>query len=479
MNLLSHQSLEAKHRETIHVIPIRRKAQSMSSSHIFQYGYPRYVHEMTRFTCDENDELLGRIQDLAEQRRVFSVDRLGPLVKNAPAVGVECPPLKTAAEAIVLNDTFALFLSSGESGYVIAASGGFRVGDDREYHVVGAGNTGNEGVFRPSDELCAALASACTNFISGSKRPPEPGDMSEVLVAALDICRTEVVRRLDIISIAATTFPTSSAANIHMLSETGLQPYRNFFSQMAVLRDCLESWGGLGSEEKTTVATLYGLFLKVTSEVWNGIKDLVPTNLELHEVYICGLNSIAKGLRLLRSFPRGTRVVFDWPQGSTNGDRFKIQDYRGGNAPLYTDCQLHCEIYLALHILFADSNVRFHPFLVEEGMRVFTIGCSKPSCLPCWDILLELSTRTDLPDHPIHSCRTGNPNGRCYKTWGLTPHTDTLPLSLTKAITPANKAEMLESLHRALKRTLHKFRSRAGHQSNFGHFLGPAAFWPI
>lgn len=446
--------------------------------YLFQYGSPLGImRETTQFTYGENDELLSRIKDQAERRSVLSVDPLEPSIANALAVSNECPPLKTAAEAILLNDTFALFLSSGESGYVIAVSGGFGGGDNREYHVVGAGNAGSEGVYRPSDELCAALERACTKFISGSTRPFNPDDMSEVLVAGLDICHTEVARRLDTISIASTLFPTSSAANFQMLSDRGEQPYKTFYSLMAVLKGSLASWESRGSEEKVTVATLYGLFIKVASEVWGKIRDLGPTSLELHEVFICGFNSIAKGLRLLRSFPRGTSVVFDWPQGPRNGDRFRIGDYQWANAHLYTNCQLHCEIYLALHILFSNSDVRFHSFLVEEGKRVFTIGCSKPSCLACWDTLLELSTRHDLPGHPIYMCRTGNANGRCYLTWGLTPYAETLPLSLVQAITGPKETEMLESLRRALKRTLQKFRSRVGHQNNFGYLLGPTTLW--
>ena len=452
---------------------------SYQPPHIFHYYIPPHMREMTQFTCDENDELLRRIKDHADDPNTLSFDPLEPSVEKALAVSNECPPLKTAADAILLNDMFALFLSSGESGYVIAVSGGFGAADDREYHVVGAGNAGSEGVRRPSDELCAELERACTNFISGSTGPLNPDDeaTSEVLVAALDICHAEVVRRLD--TIADTNFATSSTTNFYTLSERGLQPYRNFCLQMAVLKDSLNPWERLERGEKTIVATLYGYFLKSASEVWTKIKDLGSTRFKIHEVFICGFDSIARGLRLLRNFPRGTSVVFDWPQGPTNGDRsrFRIGDYQWPNAHLYTNCQLHCEIYLALHILFSNSDVRFHSFLVEEGKQVYTIGCSKPSCLACWDTLLELSTRQDVPNHPVHVCRTGSAHGRCYATWGLTPHVETLPLSLVQEITGSKEAEMLESLHRALKRSLQKFRWRVNHQRNFGHLLGPTTLW--
>ena len=441
------------------------------------------MREITQFTYDENDELLRRIKDHAD-RSVLSVDPLEPSVERALAVSNGCPPLETAAEAILLNDMFALFLSSSESGQIIAVSGGFRVGNDREYHVVGAGNAGSEGVSRPDDELCARLERACSNFISSNTGPLNPGDKStsEVLIAALDISHAKVLNRLDTIRIN-TNPDISPTTNVHALPEQGLQPWRHFYRYMTLLRVCLRLWEVPQSEEeRTRVAVLYGQFLKAASEVWDKTKDPGRTSLELHEVYIRGFNSIAKGLHLLRNFPTGTRVVFDWPQGPVNGDRFRIGDYQWANAHLYTNCQLHCEIYLALHILFSNSDVCFHSFLVDEGKRVHIIGCSKPSCLPCWNILLGLSTRQIL-NHPIYTCRTGNVNGRCYDTWGLTPYAETLPMSLFQAITGSKKADMLESLRRALKHTLHTFRWRWPlFQNNVGYMLGPIApqwYWNV
>ena len=111
---------------------------------------------MTSVVDLENNELLACAKYLTD-RGVLPVEPLETLIKEAPAVRKKCP-LKTAAEAILLNDMFASFLSTGESDYVIAVSGGF--GADGRYHVVGAGNTGQRGVRRPADEPCAALARA-------------------------------------------------------------------------------------------------------------------------------------------------------------------------------------------------------------------------------------------------------------------------------------------------------------------------------
>jgi hypothetical protein len=441
---------------------------------------------MTSFTDRENDELLSYVKYLTGCR-VMPIESLETSITElwAPAVCKESP-LKTAEEAILLNDMFASFLCSGKSGYVIAVSGGF--GSDNVYHIVGAGNTGKKGVRRPSDKLCAVLARACTKYILSLN----PNDMSAIHVASLDICHAEVARRLTAISSGAkSSKPTSDRG---MRDEWELRLHNRFPLGIAALKRNLKKWNKLKSQEKTKVATQYGQLLEVASEVWDKIKVSRATQFT-RQVY--ELNTIAKGLRLLRKFPCGTRVVFDWPQGRTNGDHSKcqpssaktslwktviedvinkvaIRDHEllrrkwkeaiGGTqwekAILHTHCQLHCEIYLALHILFSKSSVRFHSFLVEERKQIFAIGCSKESCIGCWDILLGLF-RQDSPSHPIYMCRTRRSHGKCYATWGLTPHVETLPPSLRHAVTGPEQAQMLKSLNDALKCSHQKFNQRA------------------
>ena len=350
-------------------------------------------------------------------------------------------PLKTAREAILLNDMFAFFLSNGNT---IAVSGGFGAGG--WYHIVGAGNTGREGVCRPSDELCGVLAQACTKFILGSTRPPDPDDMSGVLVAALDICSAEAAHRLK---------PINMGADLAEQSE--LLPHKVFQLDVTSLKGKLKEWKRLGPGEKVKVATLYGQYLQDASELWGKIKDLKYVQLDPHQKssreFICEFNSIAEGLRLLRRFPRGTRVVFDWPQGPTNGDPFRIRERQ------WASCRLHCEIYLALYILCSNSRVHFHSFLLEERKQFFTIGGSKASCLACWDILGVLS-RQDSPSHPVYTCQTRGSHGKSYPRWGLTSCLKTLPSSLVQATTGLRQTQMIESLNIALASSRHKFERR-------------------
>jgi hypothetical protein len=444
---------------------------------------------MTTFTDRENDELLACIKYL-KGRDVIPIDPLEPSIRElqAPAVRKNCP-LKTAAEAILLNDMFASFLSSGKSGHVIAASGGF--GADGQYHVVGAGNTGMRGVRRPSDELCAVLAQACTKFISGNTKPLNPDAMSGILVASLDICHAEVTWRLKTIKMGA-KYITPTTSNMGIRDERGLQLHSQFHMETAALKGHLEKWKRLESQEKIKVATRYGQLLGIASDLWDKIKDFgtIQSNRQMRHIH--ELNTIARGLHLLRGFHHSTRVVFDWPQGPSGLqvpasaktakwqtvienliNKSAIADHelrkqmrkewkeaiQWEKTILHMDCQLHCEIYLALHILFSESNVRFHSFLVTERKRVFTIGCSKASCIGCWDILLGL-LRQDWHDHPIHVCRTRYAHGKSYSTWGLTPHVETLPPSLRQAVTGAKQTQMLKSLNDALKCSHDKFKQR-------------------
>ena len=413
---------------------------------------------MAYFTNRENEELLLSVKDLTG-RVILPVEPLETPFKElcSTAVQKECP-LGTAADAMVLNDMFASFLNCGKRGYVIAVSGGF--GSDGLYHIVGAGNTGSKGVLRPSDKQCAALAQACTNFILGSTGPPDPDDMSEILVAAFDICSAEKAHRLEAIN-TSENITTQSVIYVNMLQGLRLPPQSDLRPDIDVLKEGLRRWRKLGSEEKTKLATIYGRCLELIFNRYDKKIDFESVQVEPNVKLIRGFYNIAKGLRLLRNFPRGMRVVFDWPQGPMhmNGDPFRIGDYRRVNAHLYKNRQLHCEIYLALHILFSNSDVRFHLFLVEERKQVFTIGCSKASCIACWDILLGLS-RQDSPSHTIYTCRTRRSSGKCYKTWGLTPHIETLPLSLVQAITGPRRAQMLKSLNLALRCCHQKFKQR-------------------
>ena len=447
---------------------------------------------MTSFTDRENDEILSYVKYLTGCRGV-PIEPLETSVRELQALAArKKSPLKEAAEAILLNDMFASFLSSGNSGYVIAASGGF--GADGKYHIVGAGNTGKKGVRRPSDELCSVLAQACTKFISSLN----PDDMSAIHVASLDICHAEVARRLTSISTGAKSI-VPAASNMSMLDERELRLHSKFRSDIAVLKRSLRTWNKLQSPEKTKVATQYGQLLEMAAEIWDEIKDSGVIQSRHQVKYIDELNTIAKGLQLLRRFPRGTRVVIDWPQGRINGDHSRCQpanaktaswhtviedlinnsaighhelrnkmrrkwkeaigESQWAKAILHTECQLHCEIYLALYILFSKSDVHFHSFLIEERKRIFTIGCSKESCIGCWDILLGLF-RQDSRNHPIYVCRTRRSHGKCYATWGLTPHIETLPPSLRQAVTGPEQTQMIKCLNDTLKCSHQKFKQR-------------------
>ncbi len=398
---------------------------------------------MTPFTDRQNDELLIFVKALGDCN-VAPIEPLKASIEKLqfPADRKECP-LKTAGEAILLNDMLASFLSSGEPGHVIAVSGGF--GPDGHYYVVGAGNTGKIGVRRPRDELCTALARACEEFILGSTMPLNPGDMFAILVASLNICHSDVAYRLKSVT------PTPS--NMGTLDEQGWPPYINFVWNAAALQYDLERWSGLESWKKTVVAIRYGQLLKDASELWDKLKYFGSIQFDQKLKVIYNLNTIAEGLQLLRGFPRGTRVVIEWPQGPVDGDRVGCQGFQ------HAECQLHCEIYLALYILFSESDVQFHSFKVEEKKRVFTIGCSKESCVGCWDILLGLA-RQDSPNHPQYVCRTHRSSGNCYKTWCLTPHVNALPPSLRQTVTGPRRIHMLQSLNDALKDSHQKFRQR-------------------
>ena len=478
--------MEAERRDIIFVVPkpfaFQGHIRSINYLEYLKYNSTPCFDEMADFTDRENDELLSFVKYL-KAHGVTPIEPLKTSIEelHSPDLRTKCP-LKVAAEAISLYNMFASFLSCGKHGYVIAVTGGF--GADGWYHIVGAGNAGRKGVRRPSDELCAGLAQACTKFISSNAKPLNPDNMSGVLVAALDICHAEVARRLKTIDMDA--FFTTHTAQIARTLQT-------------LVSDNLERWKELGSGEKTTIATLYGRCLEFASYLWERIKDSENTQFRPHKNNIREFNNIAKGLYLLHRFPRGTRVVFDWPQGPINGDRFKcqpanakavlwqtvIEDFIKESARSdkklqkkmrtkwkeaigesqwvkaipHTTCQLHCEIYLALHVLFSKSNVRFHSFLVEEGKRVFPIGCSKTSCIACWDILLELS-RQDSWNHPLYICRTLNSHGKCYPTWGLTPHVESLPPSLLQSVTGPKRQQMLKSLNHALRSTHQRFKQR-------------------
>ena len=405
---------------------------------------------MTNFENQDNDELLSCVKCLTGGAEL-SVEPLELSSKElcAPAVRKKCP-LKTTRQAILLNGMFAFFLSR-KPDCVIAVSGGF--GADCWYHLVCAGNAGRKGVRRPSDELCGVLARACTKFISGSTSPPDPYDMSKVLVAALDICNEGVVHQLKPIN-TGENFTEQSAPYMCRLQAQGFPPNREFHLDMMFLKGQLKRWKKLEPEEKAMVATRYGNYLQLASKLWDTVKGFQYDQLEPHQKsireFIHEFNNIAEGLRLLRGFTRGTRVVFDWPQGPTNGDPFRIRKHRGVN------CQLHCEIYLALYILFSNSCVKFHSFLVEERKRIFTIGCSKASCPPCWDILRVLS-RQDSPNHPVYTCRTRGSHSKPYVAWGLTSQLETLPSSLVQVTTDQGQTQMVESLNLAFGSSHYKF----------------------
>ena len=132
---------------------------------------------MSSFTDDENNEYLLCTTYLADSD-ALPVTPPDHLVIQAPAFHRNSP-LKTVGEALILNDMFALFLSTREPGCLIAASGGF--GADGLYHVVGAGNPGGRGVRRPTDELCTALAHACTQLIRGNMEPPNLNNIGSSL----------------------------------------------------------------------------------------------------------------------------------------------------------------------------------------------------------------------------------------------------------------------------------------------------------
>ena len=171
---------------------------------------------------------------------------------------------------------------------MIAVSGGFGADNSYRYHIVGAGNAGRKGVRRPSNEHCDALASACTKFISASTNPPDPDDISGVLVAALNICSAEVVRRLKPVSNKGNNpDPTTQYASYRrLLKRQGLPHHEAFCSGVAVLKEHLKWWKELQPVEKTMVATLYGLCLEVAYDLCDKIKDFESAQLEPHEVFI-------------------------------------------------------------------------------------------------------------------------------------------------------------------------------------------------
>ena len=448
---------------------------------------------MTPFTDRENDELLLFAKILSD-RNVVPINLLEtPIERLWISADPQNCPLKTAEEAILLNDMFASFLCSGKWGHVIAVSGGFR--DDGQYWVVGAGNTGNKGVLRPSDELCKALGRACEEFILDSTMPFNPDDTSAILVASLDICHADVARRLRQINNGATVISLATS-NTATLDEGALQLHGRFRSVATAIKDNMREWKGLKSQQKTEVATSYGQLLKYASELWDKIQEFGSIQWKRQVRYIYEFNTIAKGLELLRRFPRGTTVHFYWPQGPIKGDRpshrpaeaktwqtviedlinrSSIEDHELRNqmrmnwketigenqwakAVQRGKRKLHCEIYLALYILFSESDVQFHAFQ-DEKTRLFTIGCSKESCIGCWDILLGLFIQ-DPHDRLIYVCRTRRSHGKCYTRCVLTPHVDTLPPSLRQAITGSRQIQMLKSLNVALKYSHQEFKQR-------------------
>lgn len=496
MNRSLGQSLEAELRDIIVLGPDVFTIQDYIHSHYYLTVYIHLIREMTSFTDGKNDELLA-FQKYLTDHPVLPVQSLKTSLKIlcAPAIHKKSP-LKTAEEAISVHDMFAFFLSSGEPGYVIAVSGGFVA--DGSYHIVGAGNAGRKGVRRPSKGLCDALAGACTNFISASTNPPDPDDISGVLVAALNICSAEVARRLKPVNKGKNPDPTTQYASyIRLLQRLGLPHHEAFCAGVAVLREHLKWWKELQPVEKAMVATLYGLCLETAYDLCDKIKDFESAQLEPHEGFIREFSNIAKGLRLLRRFPSDTRVVFGWPQGLTNRDRFRcrpgnaetapwqtviegiisesatrlhvklrkkmqkkwkaaIEENEWGDAVRHNECQIHCEVYLALHILFSNSKVKFCSFSVERE-RFVPIGCSKASCIACWDILLELSRQDSSGDL---MCRTRRSHGKCYETWGLTPQIERLPPSLARDITGPRRTQMVESLNLALRSSHQKFKER-------------------
>lgn len=452
---------------------------------------------MASLTDRENDELLSYLTYLTACDPLLIEPLETPINElNAPTAN-EPYPLETAEEAMTLNNMFASFLCSGTRGHTIAVSGGF--GADGRYHIVGAGNSGREGVRRPSDQPCAELAQACTKFISGNTRPHNPNDVFAILVAALDICHSHMARRLTTITTGA-NFVALSTSNMGLLDNWALHLHSKFCLEAAVLEGVLERWTRK-SPENTRVAARYWQLLQITFELWERIENFEPirSKRQMEDIYeFNNLFNIAKGLLLLRRFPNSTRVVFDWPQGPIDNDHFwcqrdnakmslwrtviedliksatgehKLQtkmretwktaigEAQWKKAIHHTRCRIHCEIYMALHILFSESDVRFHSFLVEGGKRVFTIGCSRASCLACWDVLLELS-RQDSDNHPILMCRTRYSLGKCYATWGLTPYREALPLSLLRAVTGPKQTHMIDSLNSAVKRSHEKFKER-------------------
>jgi hypothetical protein len=423
---------------------------------------------MDLFTDSENDALLWCSNIFAQSGprpvKPLPVEPLERLIEQAPAFGETCL-LKTAAEAMLLYDMFASFLSTGEKGneYVIAVAGG--LGTDKRYHVIATGNTGRTGVLRPRNELCTALEQACSKFISGKKELPNPDEMSELLIAALDICHSEVARRLHAINIT-----TQYRSNTNPPGDLESWLRGTFCHFVDSLKECLDMWDRkFEDRHKTKAAALYGQLLGNAAGLWDVVKGNQSPQFGPHVELIHRFSNIAQGLRILRGFPRDTDIVFDWPQGPSGSDPFICQpplfnaEAGQGDQELrqakHKDCRLHCEIYLALHILFSDSDVSFDSFLVaEERKIVFPIGGSKASCVACWDVLLEL-TRKDHPNGPILMCRTRGSHGKCYGTWGP-PRDKTLPLSLCRALTEQREAQMVDSLTSALRFSHQNFKDR-------------------
>ena len=446
---------------------------------------------MTSFEI--NNELLACATYL-DGRGALPVKSLEPPIREASVASESCP-FKTIDEEILFNDMIASFLNIREKGHVIAVAGGFRSSkaEQRQYRIVGASNAGINGVHKRSEEYnkhCNVLAQACTTFISDNK------DVDRVLVAALNICHAEVASSLKAVN-TDENFAVSSTSSMRAAAERDLSLESKFRHAVTALEaeGCLEKWKNLGSQKQIDIAILYKQVLDAASELWDNFEVSSFTHeFKKHAKPVRKFNNIAKGLDLLRRFPSNTNLDFYWPQSSNIGsDSFICQsadapwgtviegminrsdpgDYklleskwrhRIGNENwakriLHGDCKLHCEIYLALYILFADSDVMFHSFrAAAEGKHVFAIGATKASCIACWDILHNLS-RQDSPTEPIYICQTRASHRKMYATWGVPRSDTTLPPSL-QAATEQRQTQMLDSLNLALSWSHRKFEQR-------------------
>ena len=450
---------------------------------------------MACFADHENNELLACAMYL-EGRGALPVESLESPVREASAV-CESSPFKTTDEELLFNDMFASFLNTRERGHVIAVAGGFRSSKAKnQYRIIAASNAGKNGVHERSDPyngLCSALAQDCTMFVSGNNT------VHGVLVAALNICHAEVASSLKAVN-TDNDFTVPSTPNIDATGEWDLWLQGEFRPAVAALEAdrCLEAWNDLPSQKKIDVATQYSQVLDAASELWENIGGFSFTDgFKKHAKPVRKFNNIAKGLGLLRRFPSNTNFDFYWPQDSISGgsDHFICQSVHTETTLwktvieglinrtdpgdhtlleskwrraigedwekpiLHTDCKLHCEIYLALYILFLDSNVMFHSFRVaEEGKQVFAIGATKASCIACWDILLKLS-RQDYLTNTIYICRTRRSHGKAYAAWGIPHSAGTLPPSLDVA-TEQKRTQMLDSLNLSLSWSRQTFEQR-------------------